>query len=95
MNYKQLLKILIEWSIQNKNYDMVYFIYSNFNIGIPVSLLYQIQNKTIFNSLDSFFNNHHNKQVRDENLKKLFELFKKSKYKRLSCWNNHFGYSLL
>ena len=76
MNYKQLLKILIEWSIKNKNYDMLYFIYSNFNIGIPVSLLYQIQNKSIFHSLDSFFNNHRNKQLRDQNLKKLFELFK-------------------
>ena len=52
IDYKLLVKILIEWSIKNKNYDMTYFMYSNFNIGIPVKFLYNLEdNNTFFSSI--------------------------------------------
>jgi hypothetical protein len=94
IDYKLLVKILIEWSIKNKQYDMTYFMYSNFNIGIPVKFLYNLEDKNIFFSLSSFINGNDTKHTSDENLKKLSELFRKSKYKQLIEWKNNYGYSL-
>lgn len=93
--YKLLIKILTEWSINNKQYDVLYFIYTNFNIGIPVKFLYKLENKNLYFCLTSFVNGHETKYIKDENLKKIVNLFKKSKYKRLKEWNNIYGYSLL
>lgn len=87
-----LLKILTEWSIESQEYALVLFIYKTFNIGIPNKLLYKLPDKDLFFSLDSFVANNNVKKVDTEELKELFDIFKKSKYKKLENWNNSFGY---
>jgi hypothetical protein len=94
VDYKLLLKILMEWSINSKEYETVLFIYKTFNIGIPVKFLYKLENKNMFFSLNSFVNNSHTKKNNNKELNELFELFKTSKYKKLIHWENKYGYSL-
>ena len=89
---KDLLKILIEWSLKNKEYHMTLFIYSNFNIGIPNKLLYKLPEKNTFSSVSSFLNTNDNRSIDDYNLKQLFDLFLKSKFTNLENWNNSIGY---
>ena len=36
MDYNLLCKILMKWSLENKEYELTNFIYNEFNIGIPV-----------------------------------------------------------
>lgn len=90
MDYKQILKILLEWSIKSKEYSMTLFIYSNFNIGIPVKFLYFLPDKNYF-TLSSFLNKNDTKKYKDEYLDELIYLFKKSKYQKLEEWNQY-GY---
>lgn len=92
-DYKTLLKILIEWSLKSKEYDMTNFIYCNFNIGIPVKLIYSLPKQSNFSSLNSFIKGHENLYIKDNNLRQLLENFKKSKYKPLKEWDNKYGYS--
>jgi hypothetical protein len=90
--YMILLKILIEWSLKSKEYEMTNFIYSNFKIGIPVKLLYSLSKQNIFSSLSSFIKGHENVNIEDSSLRELFFNFQKSKYIPLKCWNNSYGY---
>lgn len=92
-DYKNLLKILIEWSLKSKEYNMTNFIYSNFNIGIPVKLIYLLPKQCNFSSFTSFIKGHENVYIKDDNLRELFSNFKKSKYKPLQYWNGSYGYS--
>lgn len=89
---KSLLKILIEWGVKNKEYEMILAIYSNFNIGIPVKFLYRFRYSNIM-SLNPFLTN--SKIINNIYIKKLFELFQKSKYTKLENWNNSYGYKLV
>ena len=95
MDYISLFKILLEWGIKNQEYKLVYFIYSEFNIGVPCKFLYKLPNQNIFYSLNSFMNNNGSKKIDDKDLEILFSLFLKSKYKKLENWNNCYGYSLV
>lgn len=93
MDIINLLKILTIWGIETENYDLVLFIYSNFKIGIPVSLLYKLKDKNMFNSVSSFLkDNSLIKDLTNEYLKSLFELFLQSKYDRLQYWEHKYGY---
>ena len=92
-NYKILLKILLEWSLKSQEYDMTNFIYSNFNIGIPVKLLYSLSKQNNFSSLSSFIKGHENVDIEDRSLRELFFNFQKSKYRPLKEWNDSYGYS--
>ena len=95
MDYILLLKILMEWSVNSKENELLYFIYSNFNIGIPVRFLYKLPDNNIFFSLSSFNSNNDIKNSDDKDLNNLFKLLKKSKYTKLEEWNNSYGYRLL
>ena len=91
MDYILLLKILTEWSLKNKEYELALIIYKEFNIGIPVSLLYKLPTQNIFSSISSLKNN--NELINyDTILEKLFNLFLKSKYTTLINWSNKYGY---
>jgi hypothetical protein len=93
MDIISLLKILTKWGLESENYDLVLFIYSNFKIGIPVNLLYKLKDSNRFNSVSSFLkDNSLNKDLTNEYLRRLFELFLKSKYVRLQYWNHKYGY---
>jgi hypothetical protein len=94
MDYILLLKILTEWALKNKEYKMALNIYREFNIGIPVNLLYKLPKQNTFSSISSIKNNNEI-IVYDDNLEKLFNLFLKSKYKTLPKWNNRYGYIIL
>ena len=54
MDYIKLLKILIEWSINSKEYELLYFIYCNFGVGLPVKFLYKLPDQSIFNTLEKY-----------------------------------------
>ena len=86
----ELIKILTKWSFESKEYEMLYFIYNEFNIGIPIKFLYKIPDKNVFSSLNSFFDEKDNKQIDD----KLCKLIKKSKYQRLGNFDNLYGYKI-
>lgn len=92
MDFLLLLKILLEWSFKSKEYKIIHFIYTNFNIGIPNSFLYLLEDKSKFNSLNNFFNENESKLCEDIYLRQLIIKLKKSKYKVLEEWNNKYGY---
>ena len=97
MNYMTILKILMKWSLENKQYDIAYFIYSEFNIGIPCKFLVNIYpSDNIFN-INAFVNrriNINTRYIRDIYLKNLIILLKKSKYQILCNWNDKHGYKI-
>ena len=95
MDYILLLKILMEWSVNSEEYQLLYFIYSNFNIGIPVRFLYKLPDNNMFFSLSSFNSNNDIKNSGDKELNNLFKLLKKSKYKKLEEWRDSYGYKLI
>ena len=90
-DYISLLKILVEWSMKSEEYELSYFIYKNFNIGIPNYLLYKLPTNNVFDSLSSFVENNENIRNDDEILQELFCCFKKSKYTKLQYWDKY-GY---
>ena len=92
MDYILILKILTVWSINSKEYELLKFIYSNFNIGIPNKFLYKLPDHNIFYSLSSFNSNNDLKKIEDKYLDQLFYMFKKSKYTELEYWNYNYGY---
>ena len=94
MDYTKLLKILVEWSINAREYETVYFIYTNFSIGIPGKFLYKLPDVNIFNSLETFISNNDTKKIDNEYLEKLFALFKESKYTKLKDWGDSYGYKI-
>jgi len=59
----------MKWSLENKEYELINFIYNEFNIGIIPTQMY-------FSSIDNFFNNSDNKKSDD----KYLDRFSKSKY---------------
>jgi len=92
MNYVQLIKILTEWSLKSKEYGMLLFLYTNFDLGIPTRLIYLIPNENVFMSLSSFNERNEYKKVDNKELENLFSIFKKSKYKKLKNWDESYGY---
>ena len=91
VDYVLLLKILMEWSIKNKEYEMTFFIYSNFSIGIPNKFLYQLPSKNYFISFSSFQNNNDCVSIKNDDINNLIQLFPYSKYCFLDEWQT-FGY---
>ena len=91
MNYSLLLKILMQWSLESKEYEITYFIYTNFNIGIPNKYLYNLSQKSYFTSLSSFSHNNDCITTKDNNMCKIIELFPYSKFSFLKEWKT-FGY---
>jgi hypothetical protein len=92
MDYTKLLQILMKWSLETKNYSMSYFLYTDFNIGIPVKYIYNLTCKNSFNSIESFLKDNETKVVYDNDFQNISSLFSVSKYKKLEEWNNSYGY---
>ena len=91
MDYNLLYKILLEWSLKNKEYNMTNFIYNEFDIGIPVNFLYKLSDKTYFTTLDNFITTSNNKISDSKHLDELLKSFLSSKYGYLHEWNTY-GY---
>ena len=85
--------ILMKWALENQDYYMVYILYTEYNTGIPNSLLYKLPEKESFGSVNDFLGSDGTKHGQDEYLVKIFVSFKHSKYKRLTEWDNSFGYT--
>lgn len=77
--------------MKNKEYQLSNFIFSEFEIGIPVKLLYDLPSSNMFLSVNSFTSYNDIKNIDDYYLKELFSKFVKSKYGYLKHWNT-FGY---
>lgn len=82
----------MKWAFENKDYYMAYILYTEYNIGIPNVLLYSLPSRSTYASVNDFITHHESKYTDDEYLNKIFVLFKSSKYKKLSDWDNRFGY---
>jgi hypothetical protein len=80
------------WAFESKDYYMAYILYTEYNTGIPNSLLYKLPSKHFFRSIDDFMETNNNKTSQDEYLNKIFKSFKLSKYTRLPEWDDSFGY---
>ena len=93
MDFTLLLKILLEWSFESKEYEMTNYIYNEFNIGIPVSFLYKLTNKSYFTSIDNFLSSSNTKKSENKDFDNLLYSFSKSKYGYLTEWNKY-GYKL-
>jgi hypothetical protein len=92
MDTLSLLKILLKWGFETQSYDMVYFIYTEFNIGIPVKFLYNLPSSSTFNSIDSFMRNSELKNISDDYLRDILSTIVRNKYKYLEEWKLY-GYS--
>lgn len=92
MDYNLLCKILMKWSLENKEYQLTNFIYNEFNVVIPVSYLYKLPSQMYFSSMDDFFNNSDIKKSNDENLDDVLTNLSISKYGQLDEWGGKYGY---
>lgn len=92
MNYNILLLILMKWALENKEYELVYNLYTDWGIGIPVKYTYTFKQKNNFSSLNSFLDDNNNVFTSNKYLQKILLSFKTSKYIRLLEWNNVYGY---
>lgn len=92
MNYNILLLILMKWVLENKEYELVYNLYTDWGIGIPVKYIYTFKQKNNFSSLNSFLDDNNNVFTSNKYLQKILLSFKTSKYIRLLEWNNVYGY---
>jgi len=90
MDYYKLLKILITWSADKGEFELLYYLYNFFDLGIPNKLLYKFPSSGVFN-----LSHVHSKTDiinRDFFLNKLLRDFKTSKYKKLKHWDNSYGF---
>lgn len=95
MDYNSLLLILMKWSLENKEYEMTYNLFTNWNIGIPVKYTYSFSEKKRFFSISSFLQDNNTISTNDKHLKNILISFKNSKYTKLKEWNNIYGYRCL
>ena len=75
-----LLKILMKWSIQNQEYYMAYVLFTEFNVGVPVKLLYEINSRKIV-TMTSLHDD--SKTIIDRDMLVFMECLKRSKYTRI------------
>jgi hypothetical protein len=88
-----VIKILIEWSINSKEYELLYNIYNILDIGIPNVLIYKLPTNSYFSSIESFRKRNNTRVFNDIFLQKLTYLFKnESRFKKLKYWDNKYGY---
>lgn len=93
MDVNKLSKILMQWGLENKEYKMVYFLYNNFEIGIPNTYIYRMDQKTTFDNIkDAMENNHTISGKKNVWLQKILDLFPKSRWIRLPLWEGRWGY---
>jgi hypothetical protein len=91
MSTTQIVKILTKWSVENEEYELLYNLYSMFNIGIPNIYIYKFPQASYFTSLSAV---NDNLKTSDIHLQKLLNSFRKSKYKQLPAWDSAHGYSI-
>ena len=92
MDYNLLLKIMMKWSLDNKDYEIAYYLYTEHFIGIPINYIYKFPTKKLFSNVNCFLNNNDSIISNDKHLINLLKIFKKSKYIRLEEWDNSYGY---
>lgn len=87
-----ICQIMMKWSLESKDYELVHQLYTEWGIGIPVKYTYMFPLKRSFNSIDSFINNNEVRYASDKYLENIMYLFRKSKYIRLDEWEGLYGY---
>lgn len=95
MDYNNLLLILMKWSLENKEYELTYNLFTNWNIGIPVKYTYSFNEKNTFFSISSFLQDSNTISTNDKHLKNILISFRNSKYIKLQEWGNIYGYKYL
>jgi hypothetical protein len=92
MEYPLLGKVLMEWSLDHREWAMALVLYQQFSVGIPNRFLYKLPRKSRFNDLSDALANNETVAVSDNSAARLFSMFKKSKWKRLDEWGGAYGY---
>jgi hypothetical protein len=92
MNYNLLKKILMKWAFESKEYEIVKYLYYVDKIGIPVTYLYSLQEKTNYTNIHSFIDKNVSRTSDSKEMIEILSIFKNSKYERLLEWNNIYGY---
>ena len=92
MDYILLQKLLMEWSLNNSEYELSNFLFFELNIGIPIKYLYKLPTKNSFSSICSFLEDQNNIKSNDYYLSNILNSFRYSKLFRLEEWNNEYGY---
>lgn len=84
----------MDWGIENNEFELVYYLFTLLNIGIPNKYFYILQNKTkMYNSLNSFFEPTLSIRKSDNFFYiAILNLIKKSKFIQLNEWNSLYGY---
>tara|TARA_Y100000389_G_C17455906_1_gene518145 strand:+ start:1816 stop:2118 length:303 start_codon:yes stop_codon:yes gene_type:complete len=91
----EISKVLLEWSLKKEEWYISLLLYKYINIGIPNRFLYKMPQKNVYNSLGSVLQNKDEIVISFNNsmiLKRLFELFKSSKWCKLIEWGDLYGY---
>lgn len=57
MDVDELSRILMCWGLEKKEYELVYFLYNNFEIGIPNTYIYKMDQKTTFDNIKDVMEN--------------------------------------
>lgn len=92
--FNELTKILMTWAMSNQEYEMVYYLFTEFNTGIPAKLMYKLPRKHMFRSLEEFRSLSNSIQIEDPFLRKILSRIVRAKYQRLKNFDNLYGYKL-
>ena len=80
----KMCTILMEWGIENNNWEMVHFLFIELHIGIPARLVYKLPAKNIRDISGNT----------NDNLISILTVFPKCKWTHLPEWNGSVGYHL-
>ena len=96
MDIQKLGQIMMKWSLESKDWETVLALYKVYNVGIPVKYVYRLPKKNMYNSVTEAIGSNNIEISSDKpHLRELLLLFPYSKWKRLTEWNDSYGYSYL
>jgi hypothetical protein len=94
MDRTELAKIMMKWSLESQDWEVVLALYTIYNIGIPVQYIYKFPQKNIYNSIREVTGSDDIELYSaNPSLRELLSLFPQSKWKRLTEWDDSYGYS--
>jgi hypothetical protein len=92
MDYLLLGKVMMQSSLDRRDWDTVLVLYQQFSVGIPNRFLYKLPRKSRFDDLSDALTNNETVAVSDKSAVRLFSMFKKSQWTRLDEWDGAYGY---
>lgn len=91
IDYEKLGEILMDWSMNNKDYYFSYVLFKQFGVVLPNKLLYNLPDKKIL-TLSESQEEYIPKEIKNNFLIKLFLEIKTAKYGK---YGKKFGYKII